>query len=347
MKAIDVSYCQTNVNYKKVKQSGVEAVIIRIGYGREISQKDSEFETHYKNARAAGLKVGGYWYSYADSVADAMKEAKACLACINGKKFDLPVYYDMEDRSQIGFGKAKLTEMATTFCDKLEASGYKAGVYANLNWFTNHLDYKELSSKYSIWLAQWSSSHSTKCDVWQYSDRGIVPGINSRVDMNVIENHGIVGQTENKKPAKAEKPKVFYRAKVDGVWLPEVEDLKDYAGISKRPITDIAIGVSEGTIKYRVQTASGRWLPYVTQYNVNDSINGYAGDGTPIIKIKVYYSTPRSVCERLGKYLKAKYRVAPLGMSYYNWQYDEETSIGQDGYAGANKQIDRFQITLS
>lgn len=84
-KAIDVSYCQTNVDYDRVKNSGIDVVIIRAGYGRESYQKDSEFETHYRNAKAAGLKVGAYWYSYADSVSDAVNEANACLACIKGK----------------------------------------------------------------------------------------------------------------------------------------------------------------------------------------------------------------------------------------------------------------------
>ena len=97
---IDVSYCQTGVNYSKVKASGITAVIIRAGYGRETSQKDSQFETHYKNAKSAGLKVGAYWYSYANSVNDAKTEAKACLACIKGKKCDMPIFIDMEDSSQ-------------------------------------------------------------------------------------------------------------------------------------------------------------------------------------------------------------------------------------------------------
>lgn len=74
-------------------------MIIRAGYGRETYQKDSEFETHYRNAKAAGLKVGAYWYSYADGVSDAINEANACLACIKGKSFDYPIYYDLEERN--------------------------------------------------------------------------------------------------------------------------------------------------------------------------------------------------------------------------------------------------------
>ena len=192
IKAIDISTWQQNVDFNKVKASGITAVLIRAGFGREISQKDSQFENHYRGAKAAGLKVGAYWYSYANTITDAAREAAACLACIEGKSFDLPIYYDMEESSQTGYGKSTLTAMATSFCEAIKAGGYRAGVYANLNWFNNYLNYSSLKSRYSIWLAQWSSSHSLSCDIWQYGDDGTVPGISGSVDMNIIENPDII-----------------------------------------------------------------------------------------------------------------------------------------------------------
>ena len=96
---VDISEFQQGINFNKMKNDGIKAVIIRAGYGRETSQKDSMFESHYCNAKAAGLKIGVYWYSYADSVNDAEKEAKACLECINNKSLDMPIYYDLEDYS--------------------------------------------------------------------------------------------------------------------------------------------------------------------------------------------------------------------------------------------------------
>lgn len=192
-KAIDISCWQQNVDFNKVRSSGITAVLIRAGYGRETSQKDSEFETHYRGAKAAGLKVGAYWYSYASNASEAVLEAKACLSCIKGKSFDLPVYLDMEEASQARLGRSVLTDMAAEFCDAVRAGGYRAGVYANLNWFNNYLDYSELRRKNSIWLAQWSGSHSLSCDIWQYSSEGDVPGISGDVDMDVIENDSIIG----------------------------------------------------------------------------------------------------------------------------------------------------------
>lgn len=190
--AIDVSYCQTGVDYNKVKNSGIDAVIIRAGFGKETYQKDSEFETHYRNAKKAGLAVGVYWYSYAYSVAEAKQEAKVCLACIKGKTLDLPVYYDLEESGQTRLGMSALTNIAIAFCEAIKSGGYRAGVYSNLNWLNNYLDYEKLRNKYSVWLAQWSSSPSKACDIWQNADNGRINGINGNVDTDVIINNNII-----------------------------------------------------------------------------------------------------------------------------------------------------------
>ena len=188
---IDVSCWQTGVDYNKVKNAGIEAVIIRAGYGRETSQKDEEFETHYKNAKAAGLKIGAYWYSYADSVEDAKKEASTCLACIKGKNFDLPIYYDLEEGSMTKLGKSTLTEIAKAFCESIKTAGYRSGVYANLNWFTNYLDYESLKKSYSVWLAQYNDTNDIDCDIWQNSSTGKIDGINGNADTNIVYNHNV------------------------------------------------------------------------------------------------------------------------------------------------------------
>ena len=190
--AIDVSYCQTGVDYNKVKNSGIDAVIIRAGFGKESYQKDSEFETHYKNAKKAGLAIGVYWYSYAYSVAEAKQEAKVCLECIKGKTLELPVYYDLEESGQTRLGMSALTNIAIAFCEAIKSGGYRAGVYSNLNWLNNHLDYEKLRNKYSIWLAQWSSSPSKTCDIWQNADNGRISGISGNVDTDVIINKNII-----------------------------------------------------------------------------------------------------------------------------------------------------------
>lgn len=193
MKAIDLSAWNGDVDFNKVKQYGIDTVIIRAGFGREKSQKDTRFEEYYAGAIAAGLNIGAYWYSYADSVQDALTEAETCLYCLGGKSFDLPIYFDMEEPWQTQFGRAKLTTMALAFGDTIEESGYRAGIYSNVNWFSNFLNYAELAAKYSIWLAQWGvSTCSYACDIWQYGDDGRVPGISGAVDMNEIINPSVI-----------------------------------------------------------------------------------------------------------------------------------------------------------
>jgi GH25 family lysozyme M1 (1,4-beta-N-acetylmuramidase) len=173
---IDVSKWNSNVDYKSVKSAGVTGVIIQCGYGMASTQKDPYFEDNYKKAKAQGLKVGAYLYSYAESVSDAKKEANVCLKWIKGKKFDLPIYIDMEEEGLTYLGKSTLTKIATKFCKIVEKSGYKAGVYANANWFKSNLNYNSLKKKYSIWLAQYASYKDFDCDIWQYTDKLMING---------------------------------------------------------------------------------------------------------------------------------------------------------------------------
>lgn len=155
--------------------------------------------------------------------------------------------------------------------------------------------------------------------------------------------------TTNKTPTTSNVsiPNVTYKVRTNGNWLPEVANLADFAGIAKAQITDVAIKVSKGSVKYRVHVKGGNWLPYVTGYNISDDNNGYAGNHKAIDAIEVYYSTPSDLASKTG-YLKAKYRVSSVGGNYYDWQYDNEKTNGQDGYAGViGKAIDKFQIVLS
>lgn len=202
-KGVDLSYCQSNVSYSKLAKS-VDFAIIRAGFGREYTQEDSNFVKHYNGCKAAGIPVGVYWYSYADSPSDAITEARACLKVLGNRKLDLPVYIDCEESAQARLGKNVCTKIVDNFCSTIAKAGYKAGVYANLNWFNNYLSYEILRKKWSIWLAQWTSSPSKKCDIWQYSSDGSVSGVQGRVDVNILYNDGLLKKSS--KPATASKP---------------------------------------------------------------------------------------------------------------------------------------------
>ena len=188
MKGIDLSCWQEKVNYLELKAQGIEFAIIRCGFGKNISQKDSKFEDHYAGLKYAGIKIGAYLYSYANTIEGAKAEAKNCLEFIKNKKFDLPIFYDLEDSKTTGnASKETITEMAKVFCEEIIKAGYQAGVYANLNWFTNKINVKELE-KYNIWLAQWGVEKYTanfKVDIWQYTSKGEIKGINGNVDLDI------------------------------------------------------------------------------------------------------------------------------------------------------------------
>nr|WP_303693510.1 GH25 family lysozyme [Ruminococcus bromii] len=192
-KCIDVSTWQGSIDFNKVKSAGYNYVIIRAGYGKEKSQKDNMFETNYKNAKSAGLKVGAYWFSYAMSPSTATAEADACLSCIKGKKFELPVYYDMEYQPAMSTSNSNYTKMAVNFCNKLKSNGFKSGVYSSASVYDYLLNRTTLKNNgISIWNAEWYIKPSITCDVWQYSDNGRINGISTNVDLNYIYNLNIV-----------------------------------------------------------------------------------------------------------------------------------------------------------
>ena len=182
---IDVSRHQGVIDWNKVK-GNADFAIIRAGYGKSIKQKDPRFESNYAGATAAGIPVGAYWYSYAKTPAEAKQEALVCKQAIKGKRFEYPVYFDIEDKSQSGLSKQTLTAICKAFCEELEKAGYFVGVYANTDWFRNKLDHPALSKAYTIWLADYRTNYDKelKCDMHQYTSKGTVPGISGRVDMN-------------------------------------------------------------------------------------------------------------------------------------------------------------------
>lgn len=193
IKCLDISTWQGYVDFNKVKSAGYNYVILRAGFGRENSQKDNTFERNYANAKAAGIKVGVYWFSYSTSPSDAYREANACLYCLNGKRLDMPVYYDLEYQPAMSMSNSNYTQMALNFCSTIKKAGYKSGVYSSASVYGYLLNRQTLiNNGVSIWNAQWSSYCSVPCDIWQYSEKGQVNGISASVDMNYIHNLNVV-----------------------------------------------------------------------------------------------------------------------------------------------------------
>lgn len=190
-KCIDISEWNCDINFNKVRNTGVTCVIIRAGYGKDPNQEDNKFQEYYRQAKSAGLNVGAYWYSYATSVDAAKAEVKNCMNTIGGKQFDLPVFFDVEEYRQAVLPRRTLTDIISAFCDGIKSYGYDVGMYSAKSMLVDSAYPDELSSKYLIWMAAPNTSYSdlpSYVDLWQYSWNGKVDGIRNDVDLNYIYN---------------------------------------------------------------------------------------------------------------------------------------------------------------
>lgn len=190
-KCIDISEWNCDINFNKVRNTGVTCVIIRAGYGKDPNQEDNKFQEYYRQAKSAGLNVGAYWYSYATSVDAAKAEVKNCMNTIGGKQFDLPVFLDVEEYRQAVLPRRTLTDIISAFCDGIKSYGYDVGMYSAKSMLVDSAYPDELSSKYLIWIAAPNTSYSdlpSYVDLWQYSWTGPVDGIRGDVDLNYIYN---------------------------------------------------------------------------------------------------------------------------------------------------------------
>ena len=221
IKGIDVSKHQGIIDWKKVKASGIEFAIIRIGYGGSVPVKDERFEENYKNAKANGLKVGTYLYSYANSESDVEAEVNSILKWLDGKTFDLPFYLDVEDnKSQGKLSVNELTNYVYNICERIEKAGYFTGIYASKNWLETKLDMNKLN-RFTVWLAQWSSNptYQGSYGMWQYTSDGSVNGISGRVDMNyqLKELGGSLNITSNNENSKKSNEEIANEV-IAGKW---------------------------------------------------------------------------------------------------------------------------------
>lgn len=212
-KGIDVSTWQGDIDWNKVKNDGIEFAMLRSSFGKENPDKqtDNKFHQNYKNAKAAGVPIGAYHYSYATTVEDAKKEADFFLSIVKGCQFEYPVAFDIEDASQMNLGKTRITDIIMTFCERVQAAGYYVSLYTNLDWISNRIDMSRAKA-FDVWLAQWSSkpTYSGSFGMWQYTSSGSVSGISGSVDMNIayydypsiIKAAGLNGFTADKPEEK-------------------------------------------------------------------------------------------------------------------------------------------------
>lgn len=183
---IDISKWQGDFDFDKAVNEGVEFAIIKGGGGDDGCYVDAKFERNYKEAKKMGLDVGCYFFSQATTVEQANKEAEYFYQKIlKGKKFELPVYMDVEDQKMLYLGKDLLTEIVDTFCKKMESFGYWVGIYSTPYAFARYMDDAKLQA-YAHWIAQWAQEctypYNNTLGVWQFGG-----------DVNYIRENTVAG----------------------------------------------------------------------------------------------------------------------------------------------------------
>ena len=210
---VDLSRFQQGISFDALVREGVEFVILRGAYHLT---KDIEFENFYAQAKARNLPVGVYLYTIATTPQEARAEAEFLINnVLKGKKFELPIYIDIEDERYYSRPKSNTSAVVKAFCDTLEANDYFAGVYASTYFFATYLDDSQLKA-YTHWVAQWSKQltypDSSVVGVWQFG--GSTNQIKSpviagyTVDQNylyrdfpsIIKSYGLNGFTREDTP---------------------------------------------------------------------------------------------------------------------------------------------------
>lgn len=183
----DQSYI--SLDWASIKNEGVDYVIIKAGSGK--NGIDPTFNLDYYDAKAAGLDVGVYFYTYATNLSEIIADAELLLSILDGKQFEYPIYLDLEDESIRSVDKSTLTEMCIAFFSILQGNGYYTGLYINHEWLYNVLETEKMLEMFDIWYARYPQNveeyvwnvetYGQPFGMWQYSDKGAlsaIPNIN-------------------------------------------------------------------------------------------------------------------------------------------------------------------------
>lgn len=396
-KGVDISYWNGDIDLSKVKNAGYKWVMIRCGWGNNVTSKDdSRFAANVAKAEKLGMPWGVYLFSYACSTSDAKSELAHIDRLLKEQKAKgylptLPIAIDIEPTDEVqnrgGWTSSNLTNVATIVLDGLKSRGYYPIIYTGYEELAMMNDH--IRNDFDCWFAQWSSRPSAykynRLGMWQYGgetnyiDSPTISGVGV-IDQDIaykdyptiIKNGGYNGWSKSSggntpsgdstpkddtpvtptPTPNVNSPSIYIQGVAGGKWLKVIKDGATYSGTLGQSLVALAAKVTEGTITYSVHLTGGKWLGDITGWNYKDYINGYAGSGNPaqngasIDAIKMYYKTPQNIVSKYG-YYKVAYRVHLINGSWLDWQYDTDTTNGQDGYAGIfGTIIDGVQVKL-
>jgi GH25 family lysozyme M1 (1,4-beta-N-acetylmuramidase) len=181
-KGLDVSVYQRDIDWNKIKLN-FDFAIIRMGFGK--NGVDKYWDINYANAKAAGVPIGTYLFSYANNEADSAEEAQNALSLLNGKQFEWPIFYDIEGDA----ANSKVNEKFKTFCDILSKANYLCGLYSGASRLNSKYN-DDIKDNYPIWVAHWGveqPKYSKQWGIWQYTSKGKVDGIKGNVDLDYAQ----------------------------------------------------------------------------------------------------------------------------------------------------------------
>lgn len=204
LKGIDVSTFQGNVDWEQAKNE-IDFAIIRLGFGN--NTLDNTAKRNIEEFNRLGIPYGVYWFSYAYTVDIAKTEAQSAIKYLKelGANPSYPVYFDWEYASRdyakkfgVNVSNDLLCKMAVAFCEEIKAAGYYPGIYTNPDFVQHHYG-KDIFKTYDLWLAHWATKPGYDANVWQYTDKGKVPGINGNVDMDYcyVDYPAIINGTQD------------------------------------------------------------------------------------------------------------------------------------------------------
>jgi GH25 family lysozyme M1 (1,4-beta-N-acetylmuramidase) len=179
------------LDWNLIKASGIDFVILKGGSTK--NGIEPTFEMDYAGARAAGLEIGVYFYTYSTTTDGAKNDASLLLKALEGKYFEYPIYFDLEDSTLEALGKDTLMDMCTAFITTLQSNGYYAALYTNHNWITYILDRDNVVSSFDVWYARYPGTddpvwneekYGKQFPIWQYSESGKIDGFSCNFDLN-------------------------------------------------------------------------------------------------------------------------------------------------------------------
>lgn len=307
---IDISTWQefSKSDYQDIKNN-CNYIVIRGGFSET---KDNQFDNHYNNLQ--GKHLGCYWYSYATNCDEARAEARKCLEVINGKKFDLPIYLDVEDPSMSGLGREMLNNIVRTFGYEIQKAGYYFGVYTNLNWYRNILSGSELNKEFDWWIALWdndppSPSYGINYGIWQFGSTWIggqnVDGNYIYKDYPTIIRELGLNHLDDPTPPTPPTPTPTHQIAEDGIWgkdttlkVQEVFNLEVKDGIISNQLSwfrDENPALLDSTFEWKDYMAGGSLTMCAIQNWLGVEADGYIGPNT-ISALQRKMGTPVDGC---------------------------------------------------